>query len=236
VKNIDNELLIQYYSKEKLSLAEIGRRFNIDPSSVRRKLKKLNKFNINQYLDPITGKKISYNKKDLTGLKFNKLTVIKESEIQKGANIIWDCICDCGQQTKVKGNKLTSGHTKSCGCIVFTDNFVWSPFGEISRAYYRTMYNNASSRNMKFELKTEELWNLFIEQNRKCALSNRELFFSANYDLDRKSQTASLDRIDSSKEYTINNIQWIHKDLQRMKMDLDQKKFIELCKLVAENN
>jgi hypothetical protein len=47
--------------------------------------------------------------------------------------------------------------------------------------------------------------------------------------------TASLDRIDSSKGYFKGNVQWIHKDLNVMKMDLTEEKFIDYCKLVYEN-
>jgi hypothetical protein len=53
---------------------------------------------------------------------------------------------------------------------------------------------------------------------------------------DHKNRTASLDRIDSSKGYTKNNIQWIYKPINSMKRDYTQERFIELCKLVAKNN
>ena len=47
--------------------------------------------------------------------------------------------------------------------------------------------------------------------------------------------TASLDRIDSSKGYTIDNIQWLHKDINKMKWDFSQEKFLELCKKIVNN-
>ena len=53
---------------------------------------------------------------DLTGQKFNHLSVIEVAEKTPRA-IIWRCICDCGNETKVSTNDLTSGHTKSCGCL-----------------------------------------------------------------------------------------------------------------------
>lgn len=45
--------------------------------------------------------------------------------------------------------------------------------------------------------------------------------------------TASLDRIDSSKPYIIDNIQWVHKDINFMKRTYSHDYFIKLCKLVA---
>lgn len=53
--------------------------------------------------------------KDLTGKKFNKLTVIGVDH-KRGKSYYWKCKCDCGNETVVYGGALVSGHTKSCGC------------------------------------------------------------------------------------------------------------------------
>ena len=45
--------------------------------------------------------------------------------------------------------------------------------------------------------------------------------------------TASLDRIDSSKGYVKDNVQWVHKDINRMKWNFPQDKFVKLCSFVA---
>lgn len=46
--------------------------------------------------------------------------------------------------------------------------------------------------------------------------------------------TASLDRIDSSLGYIEGNLQWLHKDINRMKSDWNQNDFIEMCRRVAD--
>ena len=48
-------------------------------------------------------------------------------------------------------------------------------------------------------------------------------------------QTASLDRIDPTKGYIEGNIQWVHKDVNRMKMDFTETRFLELVNLIANN-
>lgn len=55
---------------------------------------------------------------DLTGKKFGRLTVLhrKEKENQK-ERAKWVCQCDCGNTTEVQTYFLTSGITKSCGCL-----------------------------------------------------------------------------------------------------------------------
>ena len=46
--------------------------------------------------------------------------------------------------------------------------------------------------------------------------------------------TASLDRIDSSRGYDADNIQWVHKDINWMKQDFSQSEFIAYCRRVSK--
>lgn len=48
--------------------------------------------------------------------------------------------------------------------------------------------------------------------------------------------TASLDRIDSSKGYIEGNVQWVHKRINKMKLDDSDTEFIEWCRLIADFN
>lgn len=59
----------------------------------------------------------SPNFRDLTGQKFNRLTVLEYVETRKTQSL-WRCRCDCGNEIVTKGIYLTIGDTKSCGCIV----------------------------------------------------------------------------------------------------------------------
>lgn len=58
---------------------------------------------------------------DLTGQRFGRLTVLERAENyvtpsgEKKSK--WNCICDCGEHCTVVGTQLTSGKTKSCGCL-----------------------------------------------------------------------------------------------------------------------
>lgn len=54
---------------------------------------------------------------DLTGTRFGRLTVIRDSGERRNFQIVWECICDCGEVTKVVGYSLIRGYTKSCGCL-----------------------------------------------------------------------------------------------------------------------
>lgn len=55
-------------------------------------------------------------KKDLTGNRYNRLTVVDFAGRDRLGKSRWRCLCDCGEETIVYGYNLTSGHVKSCGC------------------------------------------------------------------------------------------------------------------------
>ena len=55
--------------------------------------------------------------KDITGMRFNRLTVIEQAGRDKYGKILWRCKCDCGNVTVTHGRDLVNGHCKSCGCI-----------------------------------------------------------------------------------------------------------------------
>lgn len=52
---------------------------------------------------------------DLTGQKFNSLTVIS-SVPSRGGKTYWLCQCECGNIKEVQGTHLKNGAIKSCGC------------------------------------------------------------------------------------------------------------------------
>jgi hypothetical protein len=53
--------------------------------------------------------------KDITGLRFGRLTVIRRKGSERRA-ATWLCRCDCGGKTIVNGTKLRLGRVRSCGC------------------------------------------------------------------------------------------------------------------------
>lgn len=54
---------------------------------------------------------------DLTGLKFDRLLVIKYEGKTKNGHSKWLCECTCKKKIIVSGNNLKSVHTRSCGCL-----------------------------------------------------------------------------------------------------------------------
>ena len=56
-------------------------------------------------------------KKDMTGMVFGRLTVVKDSGRRRRGYVLWDCECSCGKVVTVSVGDLRSGNTRSCGCL-----------------------------------------------------------------------------------------------------------------------
>jgi hypothetical protein len=173
---------------------------------------------------------------NLVNREFGFLKVLSFDRRTKYGNH-WLCECRCGTKRTLSSNSLKTGNTKSCGrCKAFVGsaNKNWKGYGEISRHFFRQIYHNAAMRKIEFQLSIEHIWDLFLKQNRKCVFTNVELIFAKSYKTnERKMQTASLDRIDSSLGYLEGNVQWVHKDINMMKRGILNEDFIRLCSLVA---
>jgi hypothetical protein len=83
----------------------------------------------------------------------------------------------------------------------------------------------ASQRDLEFAITIQDIWELYQSQGGVCALSGVEISFDHG--------SASIDRVDSTRGYFKDNIQMVHKDVNRMKVDYPQDYFIHICKSVA---
>ena len=53
---------------------------------------------------------------DRTGHVYHSLTVVDRAG-NKGEKVLWNCICNCGGTTTATSSDLTTGNTRSCGCL-----------------------------------------------------------------------------------------------------------------------
>ena len=173
----------------------------------------------------------------LLGLVFGTLTVIEEAGCDRGGNARWRCRCVCGKETVVLGRHLRTGCTTSCGCFArrLTSERKWAGHGEISGYYWNSVKRNAEQRSLDLAITIEQAWNLFLQQGRQCALSGIALSFARCLRYHHDTQTASLDRKDSSLGYTVSNSQWVHKDVNFLKGAFPESRFVELCQLVSRH-
>lgn len=153
----------------------------------------------------------------------------------------WLCRCECGGAEKgILAAHLVHHGVDSCGCDRprGSTHKQWTGCGELSGNYFGSIRRSASGGKgrapLEFNLTIEYLWDLFLQQNRTCALSGIPIGFARRYANTRaEPQTASLDRIDSGAGYVVGNVQWVHKDVNRMKSVFTQDRYLEICRMVA---
>lgn len=109
----------------------------------------------------------------------------------------------------------------------------WKGFGEIPGTLWGSYKRGARIRGFSFDITIEYAWNLYLSQQKTCALSGVPISIDTTVGIlnkhDGKNTTASLDRIDSLKGYEKGNVQWIHKDINRLKMAWPEDYFLEMC-------
>jgi len=168
---------------------------------------------------------IAFNKAEgFIGRRFDMLVVIGRKENDRNRGTMWECRCDCGKSVVYTSHHLKSGDCKSCGCKRKTQ------YEEIPGSYFNTLKTNASARSLEYAVTPEFLWNLYLKQNKRCALSGVEIKFGNQYK--KIPFTASLDRIDSSKGYIESNVQWVHKLVNQIKWDLSQEEFLRWIDII----
>lgn len=170
----------------------------------------------------------------LIGKKFAHLTLIEVLPLKirssKRRSQVGLFHCDCGKSKEIEITRVVRGETESCCRFEMNKGII----GELGDTYFSRVRDGALKRNLEFLVTKQYLWDLFLKQDRKCKLSGVDLKFTPTQRSRPECQTASLDRIDSSKGYTENNVQWIHKDVNEMKMDRTDLRFLSWCKIITE--
>ena len=104
---------------------------------------------------------------------------------------------------------------------------------EKQKAYYKAhpikylvsdSKKTARVKNIAFDLTEQYIMELLVQQEDKCALSG--VAFDG--------KKPSLDRIDSDGGYTRDNVQLVIFEVNRMKSDIPQDRFLKLCASIAE--
>lgn len=150
--------------------------------------------------------------KDLSGKKFNYLTVIKQEGFvvrDKGrkGNALWLCRCECGNTTIVDSSKIQSGRKKSCGCMKDSHK---TTHGMSRTATYQTW------ENMIQRCTNPNATKFHQHGGRGIAVCQRWLESFANFlaDMGEKPDDKTLDRINNDGNYEPSNCKWATKEEQ----------------------
>jgi hypothetical protein len=139
---------------------------------------------------------------DLTGQRFNKLTVLKQLKNDACNKKTWLCKCDCGNKKRIRGADLKNNRTKSCGCLRITHGLsknilfpVWQQIIQRCNNPNNKQYKNYGKRKIKV------CW--------RWSNKNPKGFANFLKDVGEKpSPNSQIDRINNNKGYSPKNWRW----------------------------
>ena len=225
----DDEELLRLRNEGK-TCEQIGQKLNRSKASIQARL------NRNKWYRTVAVKHA--NRTDYVGQQFGLLRVIGEQYVKDKGHMPL-CKCECGKEVVVESYQLRRGLKRSCGCkqyerlkhLTGKNNPNFTGFEEIPGSFWGDTVSGAKKRGYQFNLSIQDAWNLVLKQEKRCALSGFPLSFGPR----RFGLTASLDRIDSSKGYELENVQWVHKVVNIMKSLFDEDLFVNFCRRIASN-
>jgi len=167
------------------------------------------------------------NKPELQpGDKFNRLTVLEFSKSDKRWRKWYKVKCDCGSEKVVMGSAMTSGNTKSCGCLskeIKKSKRISKNHSEIT-AIILGYKRHAERRGFKWELTRKDV-EMLVKMNCFYCDSKPNNIKKTKNSIGDGFIYSGIDRIDNSKNYTKQNSVPCCKICNYAKSDMNLKEF-----------
>ncbi len=147
-----------------------------------------------------------YAIKDMAGLKFGRLTVIKLDGRDKSQSAMWLCQCDCGQNTRVCGADLRRGNTRSCKHHNDSHTGKALTHGESVNKIRSPEFQSYCSAKARCTNPRKRNWRYYGGRGIEFRFSNFSEFLD---EVGRRpSPQHSIDRIDNQGHYERGNVRW----------------------------
>lgn len=142
---------------------------------------------------------------NLSELTFGRLVVIERLR-SSGRGVIWSCLCECGNLTKVTTHDLRAGNTKSCGCLR-RETAAWTgtninPKHNMANSPEWHAYRSAKYR---CNIPTNQAYRNYGGRGIKFMFTSFQEFYA---EVGPKPEGMFLDRIDNNGHYEVGNVRW----------------------------
>lgn len=174
--------------------------------------------------------------KDRSGQRYGAIVIesldrIDHDPVTGHRRFYWRCRCDCGELTTREAKTAMVG-SPGCTCYLHRGDY-----DSGRNRMWNQILDRAADRDIPVLASREYVFQLLVEQGFRCALTGLPIGVAATAkEHVRGGTTASLDRRDSGRPYEPGNLQWVHKVVNKMKLNHSQDYFIEICRLVAAHN
>lgn len=171
---------------------------------------------------------------DLTGRVFGELRVLYRVSNNKDGSARWLCECSCGIKKSIRAQCLVRGDTRSCTCLQrrLLREKTLKPKGHAGFIQALCTYrSNASRLHRSWELSDDQVRTLFEQNCSYCGsvpMNSRGDSEHSNY------KYTGIDRVDSDKGYTIDNVVSCCKRCNRAKDERSLDEFIAWIKSVYD--
>ena len=158
--------------------------------------------------------------KDRTGDVYGRLTVLSHAGKDHRGKHLWDCLCKCGNKKTVVSDNLSSGKSNSCGClkseVLARKGNQYGVYSDRESALLKVQYSHLKRRDKNkgfFETLTLDEFSVLSKSPcNYCGLEySKEIEDRLNESKSQKRlsdhvlKCNGIDRVDSSKGYTLEN-------------------------------
>ena len=151
---------------------------------------------------------------------------LKVNEIQERLGLKRDAVIG---RLKKNGISLTTPR-ELCSSRFYKTSPCWKGYEDIPLSVYSHIAKRARHNNIEISIDIKDMWEQYLVQDKICSLSGISLNLRKGI---RDIGNCSLDRIDSGRGYSKDNIQWVFKIINSMKREYPEWYFLLICKLVC---